>query len=291
MSIVELTEILFPHLSGMRVDHVQLSERVVRIDAQTTSQTATCPGYGIVFKRVHSRYARRLSDSSISGREVLIDIRVRRFFCGSGGCGKKTFAEPLAHLAVRYGRRTELAGQLLASVGLALSGRAGARLAGRLGLPVNRMTLIRTIRRVPDPVLDTPSVLGVDEFAIRRDHHYATILVDMHTRRAIDVLPERDAETLAGWLQEHPGVQMICRDRGGSYAEGANRALPGVPQVADRWHLLHNLSGHVDKAVVRHRRCLRPPQPAAPGPRPPTPAARKITPCRWTPCRGVTNVE
>ena len=159
---MEIAETFLPHLSGIQVDRVQLKGAAVRVQAQTVAATAACPGCGDVSRRVHSRYWRRLSDRAISGREVLIDVRVRRFFCSNTVCDKKIFAEPLPRLAGRYARRTLQAGQLLTSVGLALGGRAGARLTTVLATPVNRMTMVRVVRQVPDPPAVTPAVLGVD---------------------------------------------------------------------------------------------------------------------------------
>jgi hypothetical protein len=149
---------LLPHLAGVVVDRVERVGGEVRIWARAADTQVCCPGCGVASGRVYSRYERRLADAALGGLRVEIRLRVRLLVCQAADCEVRRFAEQVPELTFRYGRRSLLLVEMLQALGLALAGRAAARLAGQLGVLISRSTMLRLVRGLPDPA---PGVVRV----------------------------------------------------------------------------------------------------------------------------------
>jgi transposase len=202
---------------------------------------------------VHSYYVRRLRDLPWGDTPVVLQLRVKRFRCLNPDCPMHTFAERLTGLADKSAQRTNRLTRALRAIGIALGGEAGQRLAQRLSMPGSRETLLRILRATPPLPVTTPHAVGVDDWAFRKAVSYGTILVDLETHHPVDLLPDRQADTLRDWLLRHPSIAIVARDRSTEYTRAIQAGAPNALQVADRWHVLKNLREAAERVCNRLR--------------------------------------
>lgn len=250
--------VLLPDPACLSVESVRQTEGAIVINARSTGATAACPECGFGSCHVHSQYGRTLRDLSWQGARVRIELRSRRFYCRSPDCRLKIFTERFPNLTVAYGRQTNRHCEALKQIGYALGGEAGFRLASQLGVACSPDTILRVVKQDVCPAMGSQvRALGVDDWAWRKGQRYGTILVDLERHQPIDLLPDRESETLEKWLEAHPGVEIISRDRAGAYAEGARKGAPDALQVADRFHILCNLTQALQRLLERLGGALR----------------------------------
>lgn len=254
MSTSSLFPLLFP---GLVIVETVMTDTELFISIQATVTTAKCPKCGTESSRRHSSYLRYVQDTPIGLFFVWLQLKVRRFRCANQNCKQQTFAEQQLDLVDRRRRRTKRLLSNLVQVGLALGGAAGARLAGRLRMGASASTLLRLLHQLEVPSIEKPRVIGIDDWAFRKGRNYGTLIIDHETGKPIDLLPERDCETVKQWLEQHPTVEIVTRDRSGEYRQAINEALPATVQIADRWHLLKNLREAVERHLSRRHQAIR----------------------------------
>lgn len=230
----------------MKINHFESRQNGLIIFASSNTKGAPCPECGMLNYSVHDYYYRSVTDLPVFQKSTSIQIKTRKFRCKNSSCNRKVFSEQNSHV-VRYSRRTDRVSKLLDILSIELTGKQGSQLTSLLLLSVSASTLTRIALRQPLPKIIQPRVLGVDDWAYRKGVSYGTILIDMETSRPIDILPSREKQELKDWLTKYPDVEIVTRDRASSYSSAINEVCPNSIQIADRFHLLMNLSDALDR--------------------------------------------
>jgi transposase len=240
-----------PDCLGLRLDDLVLTSTIAVARIVSTAASASCPRCGTPSDRVHSHYRRTIADLPCHDRLMALRLLVRRFRCLQPDCPQAIFCERLPGLLDAHARTTTRLTDAHRAIGFALGGEAGSRLAEHLDMPTSPDTLLRRVKNFPDEPAPPPRYVGIDDWAFRKGQRYGTVVVDLERGRVIDLLPDREAATVEKWLREHPGVEIISRDRAAAYAQGASAGAPEALQVADRWHLLKNLRETLERLLGR----------------------------------------
>ena len=243
--------------AAVRIKRFVSHEDSVLIVVETIKPTVVCPQCSVPSLSLKCRYSRRLADLPRHNVPVRIELHTRKFRCRNELCPRKVFCERFEKLAAPFARRTNRLAQVIELLAFSLGARPGARAASEMFFPIGKDILLRAARKAHrHSETSIVRVLGADDFAFRRGISYGTIPVDLEQRKPIDLLPDRTAETLTKWLKAHPEVEIVSRDRSATYAEAARQGAPNAAQVADRWHLLKNLSELVERFFVQNHYLL-----------------------------------
>jgi transposase len=275
---------LLPDPSCLILDAVECGGNQIVIKARTKRETATCPVCAQVSTRVHSHYRRTIADLPWQGMPVCFHLDARRFRCTNPECHRVIFAERIPSVVACHAQKSARLSEILLQLTWLAGGEAAVRIARLVGLVLSADSLLYRLKKQQKQPSSAPRVLGVDDFALRRGHVYGTILVDLERRCPIDLLPDRETKTLQDWLKNHPGVEILCRDRSPAYTEAAVKGVPEAVQVADRWHLIRNLAEATTRFLDQHRAQLRQAAPLLQ-------SAEGQLPVVWPPTKGEATEE
>jgi transposase len=243
--------LLFPLPDGLEMTAVSETAEEVLVRVTSHRSSSPCPRCSTPSSAIHSLYRRQPQDLPSIGRPMRLVFTVRKFFCRYPNCCRKVFTERLPDFIEASSRLTKRLRTAVQEIGFATGGKGGERLSDKLAIPISEATVLCSLFLVPLPEVGKVRVVGVDDWSWRRGKRFGSILVNLETHKIVDLLSDREAESVRQWLAAHPEVDVVSRDRGKTYIDGATCGAPQATQVADRWHILSNLGDAVEEFLIR----------------------------------------
>lgn len=239
---------LFQYAELQIVD-VIVSDSCINLYCNARKDYAVCPYCGKVSSKVHSRYIRTITDLPILGKTCILHVKVRKFFCGNDGCSHKTFSEQPGNELFRYRRRTRRCELQVMRAGITCSSIKASRLLKYAGIHLCNTTILRDIHRTSLPDYKDARRIGVDDWAFRKGIDYGSIVIDLDSGHAIDLLGDRGHDSFKAWLDGHTNVCLVSRDRSTEYSAAIANTGRNICEVADLFHLVKNMSDCVTKVI------------------------------------------
>jgi len=249
---------LFPLPEGLELTSISDTPEELLIYVTSHRPSSLCPLCSTPSSAIHSDYCRHPRDLPCAGRPIRLVLTVRKFFCRNPHCCRKVFTERLPDFIETFSRLTRRLRTAVQEIGFATCGKGGERLSDKLGMGFSDATVLWSLFLVPLPEIGQVHIIGVDDWSWRRGKRFGSILVNLETHKIVDLLADREAESVRQWLAAHPEVDVVSRDRGGVYIDGATLGAPQATQVADRWHILSNLGDAVEAFLIRAQIRLEP---------------------------------
>lgn len=236
---------------GLEIISISTTEQELQIRVNSNRASSCCPRCSTPSSAVHSYYRRKPLELPCAGRAVRLILTVKKFFCRVETCPQKVFTERFPEFLLPSSRLTSRLRTVVQAITGAFNAQGGARLGTQLGLHLSRTTFLNSLHRAPIPPVGQVEHVGIDDFAWKRGKRYGTVMVNLDTHKIIDILPDREAASVQRWLEGHPEVALVSRDRAEAYADAATWGAPLAQQVADRWHLCKNLGEAIEKFLIR----------------------------------------
>lgn len=246
-------EFVFGSSDVFKITAVDRREDQVIVSVQSGKTQGTCPACQVNSQKLHSYYKRKIKDLPAFDQKVSLHVRAKKWYCANIACTRKIFTERFDHYVQRYKRFSERLREKMLNISLLMGGNAGERLCRTLSIAASSSTLLRLVHSQPLPEQTTSFAVGIDDWAFRKGSHYGTVVVDLEQHKIVDLLPDREAQTVENYLKGKPHVRIVTRDRFGPYATGVTNGLAEATQVADRWHLLKNMGDALQTLLERKR--------------------------------------